>query len=181
MASSKINRLRVPLMAAFRAANEEHDSKLKIDERDESGERVIAGRRVTSRSVITEGQLQRNVARDLEQLMNTVHLGSTLDLTEFPEARKSVLNYGFPDVMHRTIDEISVGDIGREIEEALLTFETRLVADSVSVRRDLVSDDLALKVRFLVRAELRCDPLNVPVEFIADLERDTGKIAIRRV
>ena len=35
-----------------------------------------------------------------------------------------------------------------------------------------------LKLRFLVRAEIRADPLNVPVEFLADLERDTGRIRV---
>ena len=34
------------------------------------------------------------------------------------------------------------------------------------------------KLRFMVRAEMFCDPINVPVEFIADVELDTGKISV---
>ena len=37
------------------------------------------------------------------------------------------------------------------------------------------------KVRFLVRADLICEPVNVPVEFVADVELDSGKIAINRL
>lgn len=181
MADSRTRRLRMPLMAAFRDANQVRDAKTKIDERDESGERVIAGRRATGRSVITEAQLQRTVARDLEQLMNTINLDSSLDLDGYALAQTSVINYGFPDVVHRTIDEGSVGDIGYEIQQALSVYETRLIPDSITVRRDTSIDDLELKVRFLVRADLRSDPLNVPVEFVADLDRDTGKISIRKV
>jgi len=38
-----------------------------------------------------------------------------------------------------------------------------------------------LKVRFIVRADLFCEPLNVPIEFVADVEVDTGKIMIARL
>jgi type VI secretion system protein ImpF len=37
-----------------------------------------------------------------------------------------------------------------------------------------------MKIRFVVRDDLACDPLNVPVEFVADLELDTGKILLNR-
>jgi type VI secretion system protein ImpF len=35
-------------------------------------------------------------------------------------------------------------------------------------------------VRFLVRADLLCEPLNVSVEFVADLELDSGTITLSR-
>ena len=38
-----------------------------------------------------------------------------------------------------------------------------------------------LKVRFVVQADLRCEPVNVPVEFVADVELETGKIQINRL
>jgi len=40
-------------------------------------------------------------------------------------------------------------------------------------------DPVELKIRFIVRADLTCEPVNVPVEFIADVI-DTGKILINR-
>ena len=43
------------------------------------------------------------------------------------------------------------------------------------------ADGAELKLRFMVRAELFCDPLNVPVEFVADVELDTGKISVNRL
>ena len=33
----------------------------------------------------------------------------------------------------------------------------------------------------MVRADLICDPVNVPVEFVADVELDSGKIKINRL
>jgi len=167
-------------MAAFRQAYAEGDAKQRIDERDEAGERVVAGRRATGRSSMSEAALQRTVSEDLESLMNTVNLEATMSLDEHEAVRTSILNYGFADVVHRTIDEIGVNDIGEEIRAALAIYEPRLVANSIHVSRDWGVDTTELKIRFVVRADLNCDPLNLPVEFVADLERDTGKITINR-
>jgi type VI secretion system protein ImpF len=62
-----------------------------------------------------------------------------------------------------------------------MNFEPRLAADSIQVTRDVTVDAAELKVRFLVRADLLCEPLNVPVEFVADVEMDSGKILITRL
>lgn len=176
----KTARMRAPVMAAFRQAFDERDARKRLDQRDEGGERVIAGRRATGRSTLSESSLQRMVAEDLENLMNTINLDASLPLGEFDAVGRSVLNFGFPDVVHRTIDEIGVEDINGELSAALRAYEPRLVADSIRVARDSSIDPAELRIRFVVRADLDCDPLNLPVEFVADLERDTGKIMINR-
>src|SRR3954447_7720951 len=120
------DRLSPPLMYAFRSAYAARDATKKVDLRDESGERIISGRRSVGRSPITESMVRREVARDLEALMNTVALESAEDLTEFAYVRKSVLNFGLPDIVHRTIDEAAVSDVQAEIESVLTNFEPRL-------------------------------------------------------
>jgi type VI secretion system protein ImpF len=92
-----------------------------------------------------------------------------------------VLNYGFPDLVHRTIDESSVNSVKDEIRTVLMQFEPRLVRESLHVARDETVDKAELKVRFVVNADLACDPLNVPVEFVAEVELDSGKILINRL
>lgn len=179
-AGGKGGSVRAPLMGVFRSAHEAHDATKREDRRDESGDRVIAGRRSHSRNAISETELQAAVARDLEVLMNTVNLASSIDLSEFGEVDRSVLNYGFPDLVHRTIDEGSLVEVGDEIQTALSVFEPRLVPGSVSVVQDERTEEGDLKVRFIVRAALRYDPYNVPVEFVADIERESGKILIGR-
>jgi type VI secretion system protein ImpF len=177
----KKDRLSPPLMFAFRSAYEARDAKKKHDLRDESGERVISSRRTTARVAITEPMLRREVARDLDALVNTIALESTQDLEPFEHARRSILNYGLPDIAHRSIDEITVSEIGPEIAASLMHFEPRLIRDTIKVQRDDQVDATELKVRFVVRADLACVPLNVPIEFVADVEVDTGKIVISRL
>lgn len=173
------HRLRPPLMFAFREAHRSKDAKVALDLRDAAGERVIASRRAAPRAAITEQRLRQEIALDLEALVNTINLASSLDLSRHDAVAGSVLNHGFPDIGHRTIDEYRVNNIRDELADVLIRFEPRLAKRSISVERDETLDKAELKLRFLVRADLNCEPLNVPIQFVADVELDTGKIAIK--
>jgi type VI secretion system protein ImpF len=179
--TNRNNRLSPPLMHAFRSAHIAKDAKKKLDLRDEAGERVLAGRRLNARVAITELTLRREVARDLESLMNTIAMESSEDLEPFDAIRKSILNYGFPDVAHRTIDELRVDDIRGEIQSVLVRYEPRLLADTIRISRDDSISPDELKIRFLVNAHLHCEPLNVPIEFVAEVDVDSAQIMISRL
>jgi len=177
--SSK-TRLSPPLMYVFRAAHEAKDATKKVDLRNSAGDRIIAGRRLQARQVITETALRREVARDLEALLNTIAMESTIDMADAPHVRKSILNFGIPDVTHRSIDEVGVNDIPEEIRTAIVNYEPRLAASTLHIERDKNVDPAELKIRFIVRADLTCDPVHVPVEFIADII-ETGKVIVNRL
>ena len=59
-------------------------------------------------------------------------------------------------------------------------YEPRLAPDSLQIERDNTVDAVELKIRFVVRADLTCDPVNVPVEFVADIV-ESGKIVVNRL
>jgi type VI secretion system protein ImpF len=168
-------------MSAFRSAAADKDARKTIDLRDESGDRVLAGRRTVGRGAITEAVLRRELAHDLGQLLNSLNLESSFDLGPCEHVRRSILNYGLPDVVHRTIDEVSVDSIVGEIARAIAHYEPRLVADSIRVERDAGVDAATLGVRFLVKADMVADPLNIPVEFVAEVQADSGKFAVARL
>ena len=172
-------RLRPPLMFAFREAHLDKDAKVSLDLRDAGGERVIAQRRAAPRAAITEPKLRREIAIDLDGLVNTINLAASVDLSQHEYVGRSILNHGFPDLASRTIDEHRVDLIAQDMMTVLLGYEPRLIRESIAVERDHSLDRAELKVRFLVRADLNCEPLNIPVQFVADLELDTGKMAIR--
>ena len=172
------NRLGPPLFHVFRAAHRARDAKKSIDLRDGDGERVLAARRATGRIAISEPILRREVSTDVENLMNTISLESSFDLADCAFVKESILNYGIPDITHRSIDESGVDHIVGELQTALRTFEPRLVPESIKVERDMSLDDADLKVRFVIHADLRCDPLAVPITFVADVQTDTGTFFI---
>lgn len=177
MADQKVS---VPLMHAFRAAFEAHDARERVDLRDQTGERVISARRSRVRGIISETTLRREVARDLDQLLNTIALGSSIDLGPYPEAARSIINFGIPDIVHLSIDDMGVSDIAGDMAEALRIFEPRLAAESIVIKRDDKISAAGLAIRYTVRAELLSNPVNIPVEFVADVEMDSGKIRVSR-
>jgi type VI secretion system protein ImpF len=174
------SRLSTPLMHVFRAAHEAKDAKRIIDQRNEAGDRVIAGRRLRARQVITESMLRRELSRDLDALLNTVALNATVNMEHAPHVRKSILNFGIPDIAVRTIDENGVNEIPEEIRTAIINYEPRIAANSLRIARDKEVDPVELKIRFVIRGELVCHPVHVPVEFVADIV-ESGKIVINRL
>jgi type VI secretion system protein ImpF len=167
-------------MHAFRVAHQERDATRKVDIRDH-GDRVIASRRLKARAPVPESELRSAVNTELVALFNTTNLESIEDLSTAPEARKSIINFGFPSLTRRTIDEDETNGIAREIEIALRDFEPRLLAGSIKARRDETVSTEELRVRFLVSAALKTQPVEVPVQFIAEVELDSGKIKLDRL
>ena len=101
-------------------------------------------------------------------------------MTDTPYVRKSILNFGLPDIASLTIDAIEIKRIPGDIRAAVINFEPRLAAASLEIERDLTVDSAELKVRYLVRADLTCYPIQVPVEFVADVI-ESGKIVLNRL
>lgn len=167
-------------MEAFRTAFRERDKGEEPMQSAVSGSGAVDGRMSLGQASISDVELQRIVTHDLGCLMNVVNLAAAIDLNGFSHVRRSILNYGFPDMVHRTIDEIGVDDIGDEILSVIASFEPRISSDSVSVRRDQSVEPESMKIRFVVSAELDAKPLKLPVQYVADLERDTGKMSIYR-
>src|SRR5437667_3031639 len=114
------SRLSPPLMHLFRAAHEAKDAKRIIDQRNEAGDRILASRRLRARQVITESMLRREVSRDLDALLNTIALDATVDMEHAPHVRKSILNFGLPDIAVRTIDANGVDEFPGQIRTALI-------------------------------------------------------------
>lgn len=175
-------------MWAFR---ETHRKRRREFDMDEAVAEIEAERDGTpaedvrkQRPAITEKILREEVSLDLDRLMNTIALESSLpELAEFAEARRSIINFGLPDFVHRTMDELASNDGGfeREIVSALETYEPRLVPGTIRTRRIVTDDAVDQKVRFHVFADLTCRPVNVQIQFTADIEVDTGKVQVSRI
>jgi type VI secretion system protein ImpF len=174
--ASKYSRLAPPLMFAFREAHRERDARTAIAVRDAGGERVIAGRRSGVRA-ITEAELRREVLGDLEALLNTISLGSAIAFDRDEPVRASILNFGRPDLARRSISESTVAAIAEEIREALIRYEPRLAPASIRIVHDPAEKEAEQKLRYVIAADLCCEPLDVAVEFVADVSCDNGSVA----
>ncbi len=176
--------LRAPLMYAFRAAIEARDGKKQVDLRTEDGERILSSRRTAAsgRRALSESELKRLLAEDLEALLNTVNLESAADdiIGDLPHVRKSILNFGLRDMANKTIEETErIDGIREDLIDALRAFEPRLLYDTLEVVRDHENED-DLTIRFVVRSDMRASPEPAPIEFVTEVELDSGEIKINR-
>lgn len=176
---AKAVRLSPPLMFTFREAFRVKDARAREDKRDPHGARVLATRR-SLRAAVTEPQLRAQLSRDLETLLNTTNFASTVDLTGFDAVRRSIVNFGVPDIVHRTIEDSGTDNIAGEIETAVTTYEPRMLRNTVRVRRDDAADLGAHEIRFIVTGDMACDPVATPIQFVADLEVVSGKLAVEK-
>lgn len=122
--------------------------------------------------------LKRAVRRDLEWLLNTRRELAVVG-EDCPEARRSFLRYGLPDVssLPREGGDTAVR-LARAVEEAITIFEPRLAQVRVIAAADPGMATRA-EVRFTIEAMLRLDPEPERVVFDTVLELAKGEYQLR--
>lgn len=174
------DRLQVPLMLAFRDAFEKRDAEAEEDIRRD-GERVITARGSLHRRGVGEKRLREDLDADLGNLLDTINLGSAVELDDLPRVRASVLNYGVEDLTHIAMGTEAAGEIGEGLRLALVSFEPRLIPETLQIEKQIEDDVVGQRVRFRVRADLNSKPFDIPVEFIAELDGVAGKVIVPRL
>jgi len=168
-----------PLMAAFREAFDARDAKDRsvviVD-----GERVIEGRQSRQRRG-DETALKRDLSIDLVSLLNTIDLASVLDLESRDYVRRSVINFGLDDITHLTAEERGVDAVRDQIVRALTIFEPRINPETLHVEKEVLPDEVNQRVRFAVTCEMFFSPVDVAVDFVAELEISSGKVNLTRL
>jgi type VI secretion system protein ImpF len=170
----------VPLMLAFREAFQEGDAKKRIEERVD-GERVVSGRGALRRRGVDEALLKRDLAVDLVSLANTIDLASAIDISDLDFVTRSILNFGLPDFAALTSLDGGVSGIGQELRNALLAHEPRLRSETIQVEKVSEVDDETHRVSFAVTAEMACNPVDVPLEFLAEVDIGSGNLRLSRL
>src|SRR5690606_13092601 len=104
---------------------------------------------IESRGVVVSGRVLREaVRRDVEALFNTERYeadmlfsdfeleqsaGEPIGLADFPNVRRSVVNYGVPSFSGRSVRDFDRDALAREIRAVLATFEPRLKDSTTNV------------------------------------------------
>lgn len=172
--------LQIPIMYAFREAYRARDAKVAgMVYRD--GERVLTDRGRSRRRGADEQTLKRNLAIDLLQLANTINLAAAADLTGLDYVRRSILNYGVPDLSALSANETRLKNLPDSLRRALLDNEPRFIRESMTVTLAERYDDVEQKLRFDIHAEMACRPVDIPLEFIAEIDVGSGKLKFANV
>lgn len=132
--------------------------------------------------VISMDRLKKCVERDLEWLFNTEQLDGALDLSEFPNVRSSVVNFGMPSLTGSTSSTVDVEQLERALADVIRDFEPRISRDSVRVRVYVDDEQMSSNtVIFEIEGELWGEPLplRLYLQTVFDLETGGAKVAER--
>jgi len=129
--------------------------------------------------VLSINQLKQSVLRDLEWLLNTEQLPTTVDLTDYPEVQRSVINYGRPALSGKAGSTVDLKQLQRQIHQAIIDFEPRILADSLSIRinfDDEVHSRNALS--FEIEGQLWAQPLPLNLFLRTDVDLESGTVVV---
>ena len=171
------DQLQIPLMYAFREAHEAKDAKVSSTTY-EDGDRVLSERAAMRRRGANEDQLKRNLYRDLVNLSNTINLDAALDLSQLDYVSRSVLNYGVVDLSNMTSEDANVDQLCDQLAAALVACEPRFVPETMQVRMRRKFDDVNQKLLFDIECEMACKPVDIPLEFAAEIDVGSGKMQL---
>jgi type VI secretion system protein ImpF len=125
-----------------------------------------------------ETALRNTIRRELNWLLNTTWFASVQDLSRFPEVKTSVLNYGVPDLTGRSSTPEAIAERGRDLRQAITVFEPRIDPETIEVEVRANADrDNTLS--FFIRGDISSAVKAMPVNFVADVEVDTGATVVR--
>ena len=120
-------------------------------------------------------QLRQAVLRDLAWLLNTTNLAALEDLSRFPRAARSTVNFGIPGFagMAGTRDRLAGLEGG--IADAIRTYEPRIRPESLKVRlREQTEDNSAALLIFEIEGELWAQPVPQQLFLETAIEVETG-------
>jgi type VI secretion system protein ImpF len=125
-----------------------------------------------------ESALRATVRRELAWLLNTTHLGSVIDLEDYPHVQTSVLNYGIPDMAGKSLNRRLVLQRARDIRAAIRAFEPRIDETSLVVE-PVDSVERENSITFLIHGDVSSAVRAIPVKFRTDFETDTSAATVR--
>src|SRR5580658_484957 len=113
---------------------------------------------------------------DLEWLLNT-RQPPIPQLTSYPAARASVINYGLPDIS--ALGLMSASDqksLRSAIEVCIRNFEPRLMDVHVTLES---SDTVDRRLRFHIEGNMKLDPAPEEISFDTVLELTSGEYKVK--
>jgi type VI secretion system protein ImpF len=124
-------------------------------------------------------RLREVVLRDLTWLLNTTNLAAGQDLAAYPQVRRSVLNYGLPDLAGLTVSGIDVLELERALRQAIVEFEPRILRNSLRVRLVVNQDQMSHNaMTFEIEGELWAQPVPLHLYLKTEVDLEDGEVRV---
>jgi len=142
---------------------------------DEPGKQVEA----RDRSVISPQKLREFVLRDLGHLMNTGNLATVENLDAWPNAARSVINYGIPDLSGLSTATLDADALERSLRQAILDYEPRILARSLRVKASVDSSEMNHNaLLFHIEGELWAQPAPIALSLRTEVDLESRRVLV---
>jgi type VI secretion system protein ImpF len=134
----------------------------------------------SEQKVISKVKLRQSVLRDLNWLLNATGGLYDVDPVINQQARRSVLNFGLPPLSGLLVSKIEMAGLEQWIRQAIIDFEPRIVAESLTVKAVEQEDPLAHHnaVEFEITGQLWAQPYPLDVLFKTSVDLETGSTLV---
>ena len=128
--------------------------------------------------VLSVRRLRQSVLRDIAWLLNAVSLESVQSLEAYPEAGKSVINFGILDLSGHTIAPSEMESIEKRIRKAILDFEPRILPNTLNIK--VINTDAYNHnaMNFDIEGDLWMQPVPLRLYLKTQLDLDTGNVVV---
>ena len=130
--------------------------------------------------VLSMRDLRRAVLRDLGWLFNSTGLSTVQDISAYPLAERSVINFGFHDLSGKTASGLDLAEVERRLRQAIWDFEPRILRDSVRISASTANavGGAPNQIVFEVHGELWGQPLPERLYLKTELDLEVGEIRV---
>lgn len=131
--------------------------------------------------VMSKTELREAVLRDLAWLFNSVQSLRPAELEQSALLATSVLNYGLPALSGQLASRIDIPWLERSMRQAILRFEPRIIASTLSVRAIEFSSvlDTHNVIEFEIRGELWAQPVPLELLLRTQVDLEAGQVIVR--
>ncbi len=162
-------------MADLAAADRLQPSLLDRLSDDEPGKQTES----RERAVISVHKLREVILRDLGWLMNTGNLATVQDLSAWPEAARSVINYGIRDLSGLATATLNTDTLERTLRRAILDYEPRILARSLRVKASIQRGEMNRNALvFQIEGELWSQPTPIGLSLKTEVDFESRRVVV---
>jgi len=133
----------------------------------------------SSMQSMSQREFKNAVIRDLGWLLNSVALSVCVDLDNYPQVERSVLNYGLPDLSGHTSSTVDVRGLERAIRAAILEYEPRIIRKTLKVKVHSNPDEMSHNsMIFEIEGEVFGQPSPFQVVLKSELDLECGEFRL---
>ena len=130
--------------------------------------------------VMSLSEIREAVERDLAALLNASCLGISEDLSAYPEVERSVINYGVPNLVGMSAAGANTVTIERLVQEAVRTFEPRILPNSLQVRVVTNPDEMHRRaIVFEIEGNVWSQPMPMRLFWNTEIDLESGDVIVR--